>query len=63
MNNVSKVILEYIDENVEDELLKEFIIEILDFELEYKVLYEEQDKQGKHSYSKLYQDCIKDKCE
>ena len=63
MNNVSKVILEYIDENVEDDLLKEFIIEILNFELEYKVLYEEQDKQGKHSYSKKYQDSIKEKCE
>ena len=33
MYNVSKVILEYIDENVDDELLKEFLIEILDFEI------------------------------
>ena len=63
MNNVSKVILEYVNENVKDDLLKEFIIEILDFELEYKVLYEEQDKQGKHSYSKRYQESIKNKCE
>lgn len=63
MNNVSKVILEYVNENVKDDLLKEFIIEILNFELEYKVLYEEQDKQGKHAYSKKYQSSIRDKCE
>ena len=63
MNNISKVILEYIDENVKEDLLKEFIIEILNFELEYKVLYEEQDKIGKHFYSKKYQDSIKEKCE
>lgn len=63
MDNVSKVILGYIDENVDDVLLKEFLIEILDFELTYKVLYEEQNKKGKHSYSKKYMDVIKEKCE
>ena len=62
MDNVSKVILEYIDENVDDELLKEFLIEILDFELTFQVLYDEQNKQGKHSYSKKYMDLIKEKC-
>lgn len=63
MENVSKVILEYIDENSNDVLLKEFITEILDFELEFQVLYEEQNKKGKHSYSKKYMDLIKEKCE
>lgn len=63
MDNVSKAILDYIDENTDDELLKEFLIEILDFELEFQVLYEEQNKKGNHWYSKKYMDLIKEKCE
>lgn len=63
MENVSKVIIDYIDENINDKQLKEFLFEILDFELKYQVLYEEQDKKGKHAYSKEYMEIIKDKCE
>ena len=63
MDNVSKVIIDYIEENIKDIQLKEFLFEILDFELKYQVLYEEQDKKGKHAYSKEYMDIIKEKCE
>lgn len=63
MENVSKVITDYIEENIGDKQLKEFLFDILDFELKYQVLYEEKEKKGKHAYSKEYMEIIKDKCE
>lgn len=58
-NKLSKVILEYINKCDYEENMKNFLAEILEFELEYQVKYDKDDKKGKHEYSEFYQSKIK----
>lgn len=59
-NKVSEVILEHIDKSEYEEPMKDFLKEILNFELQYQIRYEESGQEGKHHYSEKYMSLIKD---
>ena len=55
---LSKVIVEYINKCDYEENMKKFLVEILEFELEYQLKYDQDDKKGQHEYSEFYQSKI-----
>ena len=59
-NKVSKVILEHIDKSDYEESMKSFLKEILNFELEFQIIYEENDSQGTHHFSNEYMSLIQE---
>lgn len=59
-NKVSEAILQYINKSNFDNSMKDFLKQILNFELEYQIKYEEAGETGKHQYSKKYLELIKE---
>lgn len=59
-NKVSEVIVEHITKSNYKKPMKDFLIEILNFELQYQIKYEESGEKGKHHYSDTYMSLIKD---
>lgn len=61
-SKVSKIILEYIDEQDCKQDIKDFLKEILEYEILNQIIYEETDSKGQKNYSKKYMNLISDYC-